>query len=346
MRRCVTEGRWLPERFEFHLHEERKMARERPQLTGFMVVRNTVTLGYPFLEAILSVLPICDTFLVSDGYSDDETWPALEKLKAAYPEKIQLSRDRWTRAPDDGAVIAKVSDKVRQRCPGRRCLYLQANEVLPEEGLEALVGLVQQFPETRMFRLPFLNIMGVRQLWFADYRRRLFQNDGLVRVGGDGYDVGFDRGRLLRRPYLMLQHLLHRQGERIGYLPRPFYRYRALFPGNYLAKLEVRREMMRNPSLRYFWDIEHGFAQQLIEKISPADQHVEAFWEEMRAYFDEALWAEGSKAVTPGPGLPRRSVGRVDFVPQAIAHLVGKWTYDLNDSLAYLDHHTLKKRNP
>lgn len=34
-----------------------------------MIVRNVAVQGYPYLEAIRSALPICDEFLVSDGFS-------------------------------------------------------------------------------------------------------------------------------------------------------------------------------------------------------------------------------------------------------------------------------------
>ncbi len=40
-------------------------------ITGFTTIRNGIVQGYPFLETIASALPICDEFLVSDGYSTD-----------------------------------------------------------------------------------------------------------------------------------------------------------------------------------------------------------------------------------------------------------------------------------
>jgi hypothetical protein len=50
------------------------------EISGFMIVRNVISQGYPFLEAIASVLPICDEFLVSDGYSDDGTFEVLSEV--------------------------------------------------------------------------------------------------------------------------------------------------------------------------------------------------------------------------------------------------------------------------
>ena len=42
-------------------------------ISGFMIVKDVLRQGYPFVEAIASALPICDEFLISDGYSTDGT---------------------------------------------------------------------------------------------------------------------------------------------------------------------------------------------------------------------------------------------------------------------------------
>ncbi|MCS7085789.1 MAG: glycosyltransferase family 2 protein, partial [Bacteroidia bacterium] len=38
---------------------------------GFTIVRNAVKYDYPFIEAIRSILPICDQMIVAVGDSDD-----------------------------------------------------------------------------------------------------------------------------------------------------------------------------------------------------------------------------------------------------------------------------------
>ena len=61
------------------------------KITGILPVRNCIENGYPFMESILSVLPIVDEYLVCDGGSTDGTLEALEKLEASYP-KVRLLR--------------------------------------------------------------------------------------------------------------------------------------------------------------------------------------------------------------------------------------------------------------
>ena len=36
-------------------------------ISGFMIAKNLLKQGYPFVEAVASALPVCDEFLISDG---------------------------------------------------------------------------------------------------------------------------------------------------------------------------------------------------------------------------------------------------------------------------------------
>lgn len=42
-------------------------------VSGVYTCRNSIEVGYPFVEAILSALPLCDEFLINDGGSVDGT---------------------------------------------------------------------------------------------------------------------------------------------------------------------------------------------------------------------------------------------------------------------------------
>jgi hypothetical protein len=59
-------------------------------ITGIFTIRNAIKTGYPFIEAILSILPITDLFLISDGGSTDGTFECFQKLKQAFPKTICL----------------------------------------------------------------------------------------------------------------------------------------------------------------------------------------------------------------------------------------------------------------
>ena len=51
-------------------------------MSGFTFMRNTATLYYPFIESLLSILPICDEFVIalSKENENDETENEIKKL--------------------------------------------------------------------------------------------------------------------------------------------------------------------------------------------------------------------------------------------------------------------------
>jgi glycosyltransferase involved in cell wall biosynthesis len=65
------------------------------KISGIQTISNAVSLGYPFIEAALSILPIVNEVLINDGGSEDETPFYLEKLKKTFPEKIRLFNKRY-----------------------------------------------------------------------------------------------------------------------------------------------------------------------------------------------------------------------------------------------------------
>jgi glycosyltransferase involved in cell wall biosynthesis len=50
-----------------------------------MIVKDVLSQEYPFVEAIAQALPICDEFLISDGYSTDGTYEVLAEISTSNP---------------------------------------------------------------------------------------------------------------------------------------------------------------------------------------------------------------------------------------------------------------------
>jgi hypothetical protein len=302
-------------------------------ISGLMVVRNCVSQGYPFIEAIRASLPICDEFLISDGFSSDGTWEALNTLAAIFPGQIRLFQDRWTESTGSGTIIADATNVVRERCRFSHCLNIQANEIVHEDTLIELRELPALFPEAEMFRIPFLTIMGEKLTWHSDFRRRLFKNRPYIISKSDGFDCGYAPRLMWSQPGRLYRYILHRTGERLVYLTKPVYRYRAIFPKNYLVKLEEHcRILTRSPLARR--ELEYArtvWAQSNVESTSP-----EVFWNAMGKFFDEAMWRDNPAGVAPDNDIPRRRIVFPLDPPEIIKPLFGRWQYDLNGSLAVL----------
>ncbi len=60
------------------------------KVSGFTFVRNAIKYDYPVVEAIKSILPICDEVVVAVGNSEDET---LELIQEHWITKDQDHRD-------------------------------------------------------------------------------------------------------------------------------------------------------------------------------------------------------------------------------------------------------------
>jgi len=108
------------------------------KVTGFTFIRNAIKLDYPIAEAIESILPICDDFVVAVGNSDDET----RKLIAAIdPSKIKIIDTIWDdNLRENGSVLAIETNKAFQAISNQSdwAFYIQGDEVIHEKYLNTI----------------------------------------------------------------------------------------------------------------------------------------------------------------------------------------------------------------
>jgi len=104
-------------------------------ISGFTMVRNGAKLYYPIKQAIASILPICDEFVVALGDCDpDDT--TLQEIESIGSDKIRVIHTVWDLEKyPRGMEHAHQTDIAREACTGDWLFYVQSDEVVHEEDL-------------------------------------------------------------------------------------------------------------------------------------------------------------------------------------------------------------------
>lgn len=99
-------------------------------LSGFTIVRNAVTLDYPIVPAIRSILEVCDEVVVNVGRSDDGT---RDLITGIGDPRVRILDTEWDFSRGS-EVLARETNRALAACRGDWGLYIQADEVLHETG--------------------------------------------------------------------------------------------------------------------------------------------------------------------------------------------------------------------
>jgi hypothetical protein len=112
---------------------------------GFTFVRNAIKYDFPVKEAIMSVLPLCNHFIVAVGKSEDATRELVQSIPS---EKIQIIDTVWDESIRKlGQVLAVETNKAYAAIPSDVdwTLYIQADEVMHEDDVEAVRTAMEQY---------------------------------------------------------------------------------------------------------------------------------------------------------------------------------------------------------
>ena len=108
------------------------------KVAGFTFIKNAIIYDYPIVEAINSILPLCDEVYVALGKSDDETEAS---IRAIHPEKIKILKTLWDEElKQGGQVLAVETNKAFQAIPEFYdwCFYIQGDEAVHEKYLPTI----------------------------------------------------------------------------------------------------------------------------------------------------------------------------------------------------------------
>ncbi|OGX09124.1 MAG: hypothetical protein A2Z88_00190 [Omnitrophica WOR_2 bacterium GWA2_47_8] len=172
------------------------------KVSGFTIVKNALLYNYPIVEAIKSILPICDEFIVNIGISNDGT----DKLIASIKDpKIKVVYTLWDQSKGV-EVLSEQTNFTLGLCQGDWAFYLQADEVIHENDLPKLKRMMQKYlrdDNVEALRFEWLHFFGSFYRYRDDngwYQKqdRIVKNNRQIRSIEDAYTFQHISGRGLK----------------------------------------------------------------------------------------------------------------------------------------------------
>jgi hypothetical protein len=176
------------------------------KVSGFTFIRNAVKYDFPVVEAIKSILPVCDDVYVAVGKSEDRT---LELIQSIDKQKIRIIETVWDDSPEinSGAkVFALETDKAFQAIPKESdwAFYIQGDEVIHEKYLENIYSSMEKNRSDKKVDGLLFNYLhfygsydyiGVSPKWYRN-EIRIIKNDKSIYSFRDAQ--GFRKGENLK----------------------------------------------------------------------------------------------------------------------------------------------------
>lgn len=180
------------------------------KICGFSFVKNGVQFDYPIVEAILSILPVCDHFIVAVGDCNDGTRELIQSIGS---DKIEIIDTIWDPAlKEKGRVLASETNKAFDAIPPEYdwCFYIQGDEVVHEKYLPVIKKAMEDnLPKQQVHGLIFhyRHFYGTYD-YVADSRRwyrseiRIIRNDKKIRSWNDAQGFRWNDARKLNGVFI------------------------------------------------------------------------------------------------------------------------------------------------
>lgn len=172
------------------------------KVSGFSFIKNAIIYDYPIVEAITSVLPLCDEFVVAVGDCEDETRSLIENINSPKIRIIDTVWDASLRV--GGAVLADETNKALAAISRDSdwAFYIQGDEVLSEEFLPSVKSAMKQHLDDKQVEGLLFNYkhfygnyryVADSRRWYRKEIRIIRPNIGIVSCGdAQGFKVRYD----------------------------------------------------------------------------------------------------------------------------------------------------------
>ncbi|MEP7145654.1 MAG: glycosyltransferase family 2 protein, partial [bacterium] len=176
------------------------------KVSGFTIVRNGVKYAYPFREAILSVLPLCDEMIVNIGKSADGTLEIV-KLLSDQNKKIKIIESDWDMSLKGGKVLSVETNRALKECSGDWCFYIQGDEVVHEKYYGTISQAMNKYlmnEDIEGLRFYYKHFYGTYDYYQDNYRNwylrevRIIKNHDDIISWGDAMDFKHPDGSKIK----------------------------------------------------------------------------------------------------------------------------------------------------
>lgn len=119
------------------------------KISGFTFIKDALIYDYPIVEAIQSILPICDEVVVAVGKSCDATLALIQNIDSP---KIKIIKTVWDESlREGGRVLAMETNKAFQNISEDSdwAFYIQGDEVMPERYLDEVHSKMLQYKDEK-----------------------------------------------------------------------------------------------------------------------------------------------------------------------------------------------------
>ncbi|MBC8182674.1 hypothetical protein H8E88_16360 [candidate division KSB1 bacterium] len=119
------------------------------KISGFSFGKNATKLYYPIAEAVKSILPIVDEFIVAVGKGDEDD-RTRESIAAIGDPKIKIIDTVWEDKYFKRGIINSIqTDIAKEACKGDWLFYLQADEVIYENDLPTIRARCEELQDKK-----------------------------------------------------------------------------------------------------------------------------------------------------------------------------------------------------
>ena len=173
-------------------------------VAGFTFIRNAIKYDYPIVEAIKSILPLCDYIVVAIGDSDDRTEELITGLNE---KKIRIIHTVWDESVPNGGVLAVETNKAFDAIGDDAdwCFYIQGDEVFNSEQTNIVRASMLKYKDNAQIQgLLFhyrhfygsYDYIGTARGWYR-HEIRIIKNDKKIRSYRDAQGFRIE-GKKLR----------------------------------------------------------------------------------------------------------------------------------------------------